>query len=475
MGRKIEANICVIGAGSGGLSVAAGASQLGARTVLIEAARMGGDCLNYGCVPSKALLAAAKQVAGIRAAAAFGISAPAPQVDFPTVMAHVQSVIDAIAPHDSIERFEGLGVTVIEGRARFVSGREVAIGADRVVARRFVIATGSRPLIPPITGLAESGYLTNETLFDLRELPDRLLIIGGGPIGIEMATAFSRLGSNVTVLEAARVLGREDPEMAAVVLAALRRDGVDIREGTAVSEVAGGAGGEYRLALADAEKEVLSGSHLLVAAGRRASLHDLGLDAAGVATTPSGITVDGRLRTTNRRIFAIGDVAGGPQFTHAAGYQAGIVIRNALFRLPTKADYRALPRVTFTDPEFASVGLMEAEARARHGDKIKVLQCPFSDIDRARTDRREEGRIKVITAPRGVILGAAIVGADAGELIQPWVLAVSARLKISAMANYIAPYPTLGEINKRVAGAYYTPALFSARTRAIVRFLARFG
>src|SRR5690606_7025814 len=327
---------------------------------------------------------------------------------------------------DSIERFEGLGVTVIEGRARFVSDREVAIGADRVVARRFVIATGSRPLIPPITGLAEIGYLTNETLFDLRELPDRLLIIGGGPIGIEMATAFSRLGSNVTVLEAARVLGREDPEMAAVVLAALRRDGVDIREGTAVSEVAGGAGGEYRLALADAEKEVLSGSHLLVAAGRRASLHDLGLDAAGVATTPSGITVDGRLRTTNRRIFAIGDVAGGPQFTHAAGYQAGIVIRNALFRLPTKADYRALPRVTFTDPEFASVGLTEAEARARHGDKIKVLQCPFSDIDRARTDRREEGRIKVITAPRGVILGAAIVGADAGELIQPWVLAVSA-------------------------------------------------
>ncbi len=264
--------------------------------------------------------------------------------------------------------------------------------------------------------------------------------------------------------------------MTAVVLAALRREGVDLREGTCVSSVQQDAGGELCVTLEGADgKEVLAGSHLLVATGRGATVAGLNLEVAGIEYSPSGIKTDARLRTTNRKIFAIGDVAGGPQFTHAAGYQAGVVIRNALFRLPAKASYEALPHVTYTDPELASVGLTEDQARDRHGDKIRVLTCPFSDIDRARTDRLETGLIKVVTGRGGRILGAGIVGPHAGELIHPWALAISGGLKISAMASYIAPYPTLGEIGKRAAGSYYTPGLFSPRTRALVRFLSLFG
>lgn len=313
MGRKIKADICVIGAGSGGLSVAAGASQMGAKTVLVEAAKMGGDCLNYGCVPSKALLAAAKKTAEAQNAGPFGIRIAPPTVDFPKVMDHVAAVIAAIAPHDSVERFEGLGVTVIEGQGSFVSERELAVGADRIIARRFVIATGSHAVIPPIPGLADISYLTNETLFDLRQLPSHLIIIGGGPIGLEMAQAFVRLGSRVTVLEAATALARDDPELTAVVLAALRREGVDLREGTCVSSVQQDAGGELCVTLEGADgKEVLAGSHLLVATGRGATVAGLNLEVAGIEYSPSGIKTDARLRTTNRKIFAIGDVAGGP-------------------------------------------------------------------------------------------------------------------------------------------------------------------
>lgn len=476
MGRRIEADICVIGAGSGGLSVAAGASQLGARTVLIEARKMGGDCLNYGCVPSKALLAAAKMAASIDRAADFGITIASRSVDFPAVMAHVRGAIAAIAPHDSRKRFERVGVTVIAGQARFVSDREVAVGDNRIIARRFVIATGSRPLVPPIAGLDGCDFLTNETLFDLEELPEHLVIIGGGPVGLEMATAFSYLGAKVTVIEAARALAREDPEVASIVLAAIRRAGVDLREGVAVTAVARDGERGCRLTLSAGDGEVsLAGSHLLVAAGRRANVAGLDLEVAGVEYTASGIRTDARMQTTNRRIFAIGDVTGGPQFTHAAGYQAGIVLRNALFRLPARAIGAGLPRVTYTDPDLAAVGLNETEARERHGDRIRILRAPFSDIDRARTDRREEGLIKVVAGRRGRILGVSIVGPDAGELIHPWALAISKGLRLSAMANYIAPYPTLGEIGKRVAGLYYSPGLFSEGTRAIVRFLSRFG
>ncbi|MDF2366599.1 FAD-dependent oxidoreductase [Sneathiella sp.] len=476
MTTQIKADICVIGGGSGGLSVAAGASQMGAKTVLVEGGKMGGDCLNYGCVPSKALIAAAKKAASLKNAGEFGVTGPAPIVDFPKVMDHVQDVIGSIAPHDSVERFEELGVEVIQGYGRFVSGNELAVGDTRVTARRFVIATGSTATAPPIPGLEEAGYLTNETIFENRTQPDHLIIIGGGPIGLEMAQAHVRLGSKVTVLEAFKAFGRDDPDLSAIVLKTLREEGIDIREGVKISDVKKDTEGAYHISLGEgATVEILSGSHLLVAAGRKANVDGLNLEVAGVEYSPKGVTVDARLRSTNKKIYAIGDVAGSYQFTHIAGYHAGIFIRNALFRLPAKVDYSAVPWVTYTDPELANVGLSETVAREQYGDKIKVLTFSFADIDRARTERETEGMIKVITTNKGKILGAGIVGPHAGELIHPWGVAITGKLKIGTMASYIAPYPTLGEISKRAAGSYYTPSLFSSRTRMIVKFLSLFG
>ncbi|MZR29349.1 dihydrolipoyl dehydrogenase family protein [Sneathiella litorea] len=476
MTTQINTDICVIGGGSGGLSVAAGASQMGAKTVLVEGGKMGGDCLNYGCVPSKALIAAAKKAASLKDASDFGVTGPAPVVDFQKVMDHVQEVIGSIAPHDSVERFEGLGVEVIQGYGRFISEKELEVGDTRVKARRFVIATGSSATAPPIPGLEEAGYLTNETIFGNRTRPDHIIIIGGGPIGLEMAQAHVRLGSKVTVLEAFKAFGRDDPELSAIVLKTLHKEGVEIREGVKISEVKKGIDGTYHISLGEGvSAETLTGSHLLVAAGRKANVEGLNLEAAGVEYSPKGVNVDARLRSTNKKIYAIGDVAGSYQFTHIAGYHAGIFIRNALFRLPAKVDYSAVPWVTFTDPELANVGLTEATAREQHGDKIKVLTFPFADIDRARTERQTDGMIKVITTNNGRILGAGVVGPHAGELIHPWGIAIAEKLKIGAMASFIAPYPTYGEISKRVAGSYYTPSLFSTRTRAIVKFLSLFG
>lgn len=476
MTTLIRADICIIGGGSGGLSVAAGASQMGAKTVLVEGGKMGGDCLNYGCVPSKAMIAAAKKAAALKGAEAFGVTGSDPDVDFSKVMDHVADVIASIAPHDSVERFESLGVQVLQGYGKFVGPNEIEVGDNRVKARRFVVATGSTATAPPIKGLEEAGYLTNETIFENRIKPEHLIIIGGGPIGLEMAQAHVRLGSKVTVLEAFKAFGRDDPDLSSVVLSHLKEDGIDIQEGVNISGVSKRPDGVYNIMLGEGEaRETLSGSHLLVAAGRKANVENLNLEAAGINYSPQGIEVDARLRSTNKKVFAIGDVAGGYQFTHIAGYHAGIVIRNALFRLPAKVDYSAVPSVTYTDPELANVGLSEADARKQYGDRIKVLEVPFADIDRARTERKTSGLIKAITTDKGKILGAGIVGAHAGELIHPWGLAITAKLKIGAMASYIAPYPTLGEVGKRAAGSYYTPSLFSGKTRKIVKFLSLFG
>jgi pyruvate/2-oxoglutarate dehydrogenase complex dihydrolipoamide dehydrogenase (E3) component len=469
----IETDLCVIGAGSGGLSVAAGAAQMGARVVLVERHKMGGDCLNYGCVPSKALLAAAHAAAAHRASAPFGVAADEPAIDFAKVRAHVHGVIAAIAPHDSVERFSGLGVRVIQAEARFVGRREVEAGGARIRAKWFAIATGSRPAVPPIPGLDSVPYLTNETVFDLATRPAHLIVIGGGPIGCELAQAFRRLGAAVTVLEMYSALGKDDPELAAAVKVRLSEEGVALREGVAIRRI-DARDGAIAIAIESGGKtETIAGSHLLVAAGRTPNLEALALEAAGVAASKAGIVVDGRLRTSNRRIFAIGDAAGGHQFTHLAGYHAGIVIRQALFRLFwTRTDLSALPWVTFTDPELANAGLSEAAARQRHGE-VRVLRWAFADNDRAQAERATEGLAKIVTTKKGRILGAGIVGKNAGELIQPWCLAIQSRLKIGAMAGYIAPYPTLGEVSKRAAGSFYTPALFSARTRRIVRLLLR--
>ncbi len=382
MTEVMKADICVIGAGSAGLSIAAGASQMGARAVLIEKARMGGDCLNYGCVPSKALLVAGRAAQAHRSSARFGVRFDPPAVDFQAVHGHVQDVIAGIAPMDSVERFEGLGVTVIQGAARFSGRRTVEVGETRIEARRFVIATGSQPLVPPIPGLAETPYLTNETVFDLTERPEHLIVVGGGPIGCELGQAFRNLGARVSLVEMAQIMPKDDPELVEVLRNRLLDDGLDLYEGAKVVAVAkAGAGVKVTLEQGGEERQV-EGSHLLLAAGRRPVLDGLGLEAAGVERDGPGIKVDAGLRTTNPKIYAAGDVAGGLQFTHVAGFHAGVILKNALFRLPARADRAVVPWVTYTEPEVANVGLTEAEARAR-GEKINVLRWPFSENDRA--------------------------------------------------------------------------------------------
>jgi pyruvate/2-oxoglutarate dehydrogenase complex dihydrolipoamide dehydrogenase (E3) component len=375
---------------------------------------------------------------------------------------------------DSKERFTGLGVHVIEGAARFRDTTTVAVGdAIEIKARRFVIATGSSPAVPPIEGLAETPYLTNETVFDLRRAPTHLIVIGAGAIGIELAQAHRRLGAKVTVLEADVPLAKDDPECAVVVVDRLTREGVVICSGVTVAKVSG-SGGKVAVVIRTPQgDETIEGSDLLIATGRRPNTEGLALEAAGIRYEPAGIVVNRGLRTTNKRVYAIGDVAGG-QFTHAANYHAGIVVRNALFRLPAKADDTLIPRVTFTEPELAHVGLTEAQARERR-KPFRVLRWPYHENDRAQAERETEGHIKVITAPNGRILGATIVGAHAGELIGIWVLALTRGLNIRAMTGFVVPYPTLSEIGKRAAIAHFSTGLTSPFVRRLIGFLRRFG
>ena len=454
---KIRADLCVIGAGSGGLSIAAGAVQMGASVILIEQSRMGGECLNTGCVPSKALLAAAAR-----------------GDDFAAAYDHMRQVIAAIEPHDSAERFRGLGAHVVFGKAQFVARRFLEVGDTSVTARRFIVATGSAPVIPSIPGLDSVPYFTNETLFDSAPEPSHLLVLGGGPVGVEMAQAYRRLGAEVTLVEGKRLLGRDDPELVAIVRAQLIEDGVTIHEETPVTAVeADGAGVALTCGSGDASVR-LSGSHLLVAAGRRPKIEGLGLEDAGVALNDGVPLIDARLRTTNKRIFAIGDVVGPYRFTHTASYQARIVITNALFRLPARVRYDAVPWVTYTDPELAHVGLSEAEARAK-SNEVRILRFPFEENDRAIAEGATRGLVKVVATRRGRVLGASIVGAHAGELILPWVLAVKYRLGVGKLAQAIVPYPTLSEASARAAGSFHAPMLFGPRTKRLVRMLARLG
>lgn len=475
MAEKLTPDLCVIGAGAAGLSVAAVAAAFGVPVVLVEKGKMGGDCLNTGCVPSKALLASGRRAALMRNSTQFGVSAQNVAVDFRKVHEHVQDVIAGIAPNDSIERFTGLGVRVLRGRAHFIDRNTVAVGDDFIIqARRFVIATGSSPAVPPISGLDKTPYLTNETIFDLTELPKHLIVIGAGPIGLELAQGYRRLGSNVTVLEAAQALAKDDPECAAIVIDQLMREGVDIRTGVKVIGVSG-TQGDLQVSVATGEaEEIIQGTHLLVATGRRASFGDLDLEAGGIVHEASGIKVNKSLKTSNRRVYAIGDVIGQLQFTHAGNYHAGLVIRNALFRQSVKVDDAAVPWVTFTDPELAQTGLTEAQARAR-GIRIRALRWPYHDNDRARAERETGGHIKVITNRKGRILGVTIVGAQAGELITAWTLAISQKLNIRAFAAIVVPYPTLSEIGKRAAIDFFTPSLTASWVRRIIAWLRLFG
>lgn len=474
MEEVLHPDLCVIGAGSGGLSVAAAAAQLGVPVVLIEKGRMGGDCLNYGCVPSKALLAAAKRAEAVRAAAPFGVDVIEAQIDHARVHDHVHGVIAAIAPNDSVERFTGLGVRVIQATASFLDKNTVEAGRVLVRARRFVVATGSRPIIPPIPGLDEVRYFTNETIFDVNERIQHLIVLGGGPIGVELAQAHKMLGSHVTMIDTASFLGHEDAEATQVLLKRLEGAQVMLRPGTRVERVERSVQGVAVHIGKQGETEIIKGTHLLVATGRRPNVKSLHLERARVAYDENGIKVNQHLKTTNRRIYAIGDVIGGAQFTHLANYHAGIVIRNALFRLRPKVSAAAIPRVIYTEPELAQVGLTEAEARKRRRS-IRILRWPFADNDRAQAERATDGFIKVITKKNGEILGCTIVGAAAGELIQLWVVAIDKGMKVGDLTSFVLPYPTLSEISKRVAFTYYQPTLTKRWLRSMISLLRRFG
>lgn len=472
--RDYKVDLCVIGAGAAGLSVASGAAQLGLSVVLFESGEMGGDCLNYGCVPSKALIASANLVYRARNGAAMGLDTTCVSVDWPSVMAHVKGAITAIAPNDSQARFEGLGVTVIRERARFADARTIVSDSARVRARRFVISTGSRPRLIQIPGIDDARLFTNETIFDLKAPPAHLIILGGGAIGVELGQAFRRLGVQVTIVEAATALGGSDREAAALVLARLRHDGVDVLDGwRVVKGAARDADVTLELESKTGEKRTLAGSHILVAAGRTPAFAGLALDAAGVAFNKNGIITSPTLRsTTNPRVWALGDSAGGA-FTHIAGWHASVFVRNVLFKARTRADSLPVPSVVFTDPELAQIGLTEAQAREAHGDKVSVARWGFHDNDRAHTAGDTEGFCKLVLGKGGKIFGATIVGAEAGELLAPIALAMTSKLGVRALTGPMLPYPTRGEIVKRAASAYFAPTLFSKNTQRLVGLLQR--
>jgi len=476
MSRRVrDFDLAVIGAGAAGLSTAYVAAQLGLRVALIERGRMGGECLNVGCVPSKALLAAAHAAQAVRNAGRYGVHAPAPGIDWPSVQAHVHGAIAALAPADSVKRYEGLGATVLQGTARFVArdalAVEIGTKTQRITARRIVIATGSRPVVPDLPGLDHVPFLTNDSLFDLKDAPEHLLILGGGPIGLEMAQAHARLGCRVTLVQSGMIGARDDPELVAGLRSVLQADGVIIIEHARATAVRPGPVME----LADGRS--IAGSHLLVAVGRRPTLERLDLAAGRVAATARGIDTDTGLRSrTNRFVYAAGDVADprgiGPRyFTHVGSYHAGIIVRRALFRLPARLDYSGLPRVTYTDPELAQTGLTEAEARAA-GYAVETLHWPLADNDRAVAEGDTTGMVKLVVSGNRV-LGAGILAPHAGEMIGMWTLAITQRIKLSALAGMIVPYPTRSEAGKRAAGTRFTPRLFAPKPRLAAKLLAR--
>ncbi len=454
----------VLGGGSAGLTLCSGAAQLGAKTILIEKEPvLGGDCLHYGCVPSKTLIKSAAVYHLINSAARFGLPAiQPPPVDFAKVVERIKSVIAVIQKHDSEERFCSLGAAVRFGAARFVDEHTVELEGKRISAKAWLIATGSSPAAPPVPGLDNTSYLTNKEIFYLDRLPQSLIVLGAGPIAIEMAQAFARLGSQVSVVQrSGQILSKEDKDLADIAMGALEREGVRFYLNTKVSK-AREVYGKLHLAFNDAEdKEVeISGERLLVALGRKANLEDLGLEEIGVEYDAKGLKLDKHLRTSHKHIFGAGDVTGGHQFTHAAGYEGGVVLANAVLHLPRKADCTWLPHVTFCAPELASIGMNEAEAK-KAGHKYSVWTEDFIANDRALAEGETDGKLKLILDKNEKILGVQILGLHAGELINEWVAVAGGKLKLSTLAGLSHPYPTLGEINKRAAGDVMAPKLFS--------------
>lgn len=477
MAGRHDYDLLVLGGGAAGLTVTAGAARLGVRTLLVEREdRLGGDCLHFGCVPSKTLLATAHARHMLARAGQFGLpECVAPPVDFTAVRRRIETVIAGIQQHDSPERFRSLGADVHFGQARFLDDHALDLDGRRVSADRIVIATGSRAAVPDVPGLAETGYLTNREIFSLEALPPSLLILGGGAMAVEMAQAFTRLGSRVTVVQRSpRLLRREDADLAAVVAARLVAEGVDLRLGaTLVSVAARPEGGKAVVIERDGRRETLAAADILVAMGRRPNLDKLDLDAAGVARTPRGLVLDARLRASQPHVFGAGDVTGEHLFTHAAGYEGGVVVAGVVFRLPRTADYRHLPRCVYTEPQLAVVGLTEQAAREA-GLWRETITEPFSDNDRARAEGDVAGVVKLVLGRRGRLLGVGIVGPAAGELAAAWAVALAGKVGLGTIAGAVHPYPTLAEINKRAAGRQLEPKLFSPMVRRLLRLVFRY-
>jgi pyruvate/2-oxoglutarate dehydrogenase complex dihydrolipoamide dehydrogenase (E3) component len=473
---KPKYDICIIGGGAAGLVTAAGASALGAKTVLVEKNALGGDCLYYGCVPSKTLIHSAKVAHTIRDAARFGMAGQTPAIRLADVMQRVQAVIAQIEPNDSPERFAALGVQVIFGAGQFTDACTFSVNGQALRAKKFVIATGSRAAIPPIVGIDQVPYLTNESIFAVREEIPHLLILGGGPIGCEMAQSFIRLGSRVTLFDIApRILPREDEDMSAVVKEQFEREGIALHLGVQVLKVEQ-QNGAVRVLLQHGQRDEcrLNGSHLLVAAGRKPSLEGLGLENAGIALENGRLVLDARLRTGNKNVYACGDVAGPYLFTHVAEHQAGVVLKNALLHWPAAAQTKNIPWCTFTDPELARVGLSEDEARQR-GIAYRTYRFPFTDIDRAVAEGETAGLAKIVTTPRGKLLGACITGPHAGELIAEYALAIRKGMSASDLSNTLHIYPTLAQINRRVADQRLKEALTPGRRQWLKRIFGLRG
>jgi pyruvate/2-oxoglutarate dehydrogenase complex dihydrolipoamide dehydrogenase (E3) component len=463
-------DVVVIGGGPGGLVIASVAGQLGLRVTLIEKSEhLGGDCLHSGCVPSKTLINTARLAHRMRHAAQAGLTACDPEIDINRVLDRVDSVIAHIQQYDDPERFRRYGCDVRFGAARFLNPHEISVNEEVIRSKRFVIATGSQPVVPPIPGIAEVGYDTNETIFKRRELPPRLAVIGGGPVGVELAQAFTRLGSRVTIIESAdRLLPVADSEVSAVLRQVLEDEGITLHLSCQVENARRDGDSRQLFLTSGASVEC---ERILVAAGRRPAVFGLGLDEAGVENNAKAVVVDARLRTRQPHIYAVGDVCGPYQFTHMAEYQAGIVLASLLFRVPRKVDYRVIPSVTYTDPEAAQVGLTEQEAQGR-GLRYEVARFPMNEIDRAITDGVGEGFIKILIA-RGRVAGASLVGAHAGELIHELALAMQVKAKAGDISRLIHAYPTLAQIHRRAINARYAPRLYSGKVRLLARLINR--
>jgi pyruvate/2-oxoglutarate dehydrogenase complex dihydrolipoamide dehydrogenase (E3) component len=466
---KYSHDVIVIGAGSAGLTAAGGCAMLGLNVALIERGEMGGDCLNTGCVPSKAIIAAAHRAHDMRNASAFGIANVDPQINFQAVHDHIHQAIATIAPEDSQQRFEEMGCEVIREYARFIDAKTVHAGGRELSAPRIVIATGSHTLVPPIEGLDSIAYLTNETIWSLTELPHRMIILGGGPIGMEMAQAFRRLGSEVSVVTKGHAFAKDDPDAVAIVLERLKAEGIAIMENAQAIAVRK-TGDNIELQLQDGS--VISGSHLLVATGRAVNFDGMDLEKAGVDYDRDGIIVDNRRRTSQKGIYAIGDCRAGPRFTHASGYEGGNVVLEIGFGLPTKVNYNALPWVTYVDPELAQVGLTEKEAREIHGDKITVWREDFAHNDRAITEGDTLGFVKLIKKG-GKVIGGTVVGRHAGDLLLPISMMIMGKKSTFGLASLIVPYPNRAEHLKAAAFASDEGKVFNAWTRRWARLLAR--